>query len=981
MDSRLTALYSLHREAQGAIQDASIHSPASGSSNLKANFCSKIWPSLKPKYEEFVDGIVRYCKEELQTRNLNCMVLGRAKTAESVLKSLDRREEDRQRPYIGLEDILTTMHDLAGSMVILQYPSDVPKVNEFIARSFRAIQEPRHWSRDRQPGLNWDSRFGSYESYNHHVTLQGDCDHPAVGSDVVFEIQVTTCGDYMYNRLAHGWYYKKAHGPLSRKDEIVLDMIHAAAIMVEVGGEYMKEREDENRDKAGPEYDLLQVIQLAQGAEEWRFKHNNLPPIFRALEEKGYNSATKLKHLAKNLGPLKEEDPSSHDLVAQLLEIISRKSKRHFLVPFGQNEGFVGREKTVNWLLERIPPSTRLNDCQRTAIEGLGGTGKTQIALEAAYRLRDKYSDCSVFWVPVLSITTFENAYREIGDALQVPGIQDEKADIKELVRRALNHERCGEWLLILDNLDDIELVTDLGSYLPSSPKGSILFTTRNHSVTTRLDIAPGRVERVCGMSRDEALEMLKTNTKESQWQDTANTSKLLDFLADLPLAIRQASAYIRQNDITTTKYLSYCQSSDEKHITMLSKDFEDRGRYKDSRNPVATTWLISFTHISRDKPLAARYLRFICFLAERDIPESLLPFGEDEIERDEAIAALKAYAFITKREDDAAFDIHRLVRLAIRNHLKGEDRTEAATIMVQHLSNIYPFPEHENRGIWMRYMPHVLTAAEVHEMSADKDATGLLLFHVAATYEITAKNEKAEEVYRQVLELGEELLGREHPSVFGIMNNLANVLRSQGKYREAKQMHQQVLESRQKVLGQEHPDTLSSMNNLAIALDSLGKNIEAEQIHRQQLELSHKIKGREHPDTLTSIDNLASALQRQGKYSEAKKIYQQVLELRQHVLGQEHPDTISSMNNLAIVLYKQGEHGQSEQMHQRVLELHEKVLGREHPHTLDSMSNLAIVIRNRGKYSEAEQIHRQALELYIKVLALTVLSFIVLKV
>lgn len=90
------------------------------------------------------------------------MVLGRAKTAESVQKSLDRREEHRQRPCTGLQDILKTMHDLAGSMVILLYRSDVPKVKVFFAQSFRAIQQPTHWSRDHQPGVHLDSRFGSY---------------------------------------------------------------------------------------------------------------------------------------------------------------------------------------------------------------------------------------------------------------------------------------------------------------------------------------------------------------------------------------------------------------------------------------------------------------------------------------------------------------------------------------------------------------------------------------------------------------------------------------------------------------------------------------------------------------------------------------------------------------------------------------------------------------------------------------------------
>ncbi|CAG9990553.1 unnamed protein product [Clonostachys byssicola] len=969
MASRLTTLHSLHREVQAAIHDASIHLPANGSSSLKTNFCSETWPSLKPKYEDFVDGVVRYLKEELQTRNLNCMVIGRAKTAESVQQSLDRREKHRQRPCIGLGDILETIHDLAGSMVILQRRSDVQKVNQFIAQSFHAIQQPTHWSRDRQPGVHWESLFGSYESNNHHVTLYGDSNYLAGGPGVIFEIQVTTCGDQMYNLLAHDWYYKKAHGPLSRKDEIVLDMIHAAAIMVEVGAEYMKEREEENRNEARPEYDVLHIIQLAQGAEEWRFKPTNLPPILRALKKEGYNSATKLEHFAKNLRPLKEEDASSHDLVAQLLEIISQKSKRHFLVPFGQNERFVGREETINWLLERIPPGTRPNDCQRTAIEGLGGTGKTQIALEAAYRVRNTHSDCSVFWVPVLSITSFENAYREIGDALKVPGLQDKKADIKMLVKSALNNESSGEWLLILDNLDDIELVAGLVGFLPSSPKGSILFTTRNHIVATSLDIAPGHVERVGEMSRDEALEMLKRYTEESQRKDIADTSKLLDFLADLPLAIRQASAYMWKHDITTTKYLSYCQSSDGRTITMLSKDFEDRSRYKHTRNPVATTWLISFTHLSRDKPLAARYLRSICFLAEKDIPESLLPFEEDEIERDKATAALKAYAFITKRENAAAFDIHRLVRLAMRNHLRREERIEAITSVVQHLSKIYPFPWHENRSIWTRYMPHTLTVAAVCEESTDEHATGILLRCVAATYEITATYEKAEEVYRRVLQRYEEIIGREHPLVLVIMNNLAIVLERRRKYGEAKQMHQHVLESRQKVLGKDHPDTLSSMNNLAKVLFGQGNYSEVKIIYQQVLDLRTKVLGKDHPDTLISINNLAATLVRQGNYSVAEQMHQQALDLRTKVLGKDHPDTLISMNNLADTLVRQGNYSVAEQMHQQVLDLRIKVLGKDYPDTLISMNNLAKVLGGQGKYSEAEQMHQQALELREKAL------------
>src|SRR5581483_3092175 len=124
------------------------------------------------------------------------------------------------------------------------------------------------------------------------------------------------------------------------------------------------------------------------------------------------------------------------------------------------------------------------DDCQRTVIEGLGGVGKTQIALEAAFRVRDQDRDCSVFWVPAIDATTFEKAYREIGQALGLGEIEDDEADVKSLVKAALSREDSRRWLLIVDNADDEELLfgntkasnddtTDsLEGYLPFNRKG-----------------------------------------------------------------------------------------------------------------------------------------------------------------------------------------------------------------------------------------------------------------------------------------------------------------------------------------------------------------------------------------------------------------------------------------------------------------------------------------------------------------------------
>ncbi|KAM0449188.1 hypothetical protein ACHAO4_007851 [Trichoderma viride] len=646
----------------------------------------------------------------------------------------------------------------------------------------------------------------------------------------------------------------------------------------------------------------------------------------------------------------------------------------HFLVPFGRNESFTGREDILQRLIARITPAANRDDCQRTAVEGLGGIGKTQIALEVAFRLHDAYPDCSIFWVPAVEATGFENAYREIGQSMGVAGIDEDLADVKTLVNAALSCKDAGAWLLIIDNADDVDLVCGprgLLSFLPFSRMGSILFTTRNHQAVVELDIPEAGVASIPEMSQTEATELLQRSLKESQTQDTASLTSLLDFLAYLPLAIKQASAYMAKTGMAISRYLQHCRSSDKQMIKLLSKDFEDHGRYRGTENAVATTWLISFEQISRDYPLAIQYLRSMCFLAEKEIPASLLWKADDELEADEAIGALRAYAFITKRAGQELYDMHRLVRLAIHSWLKKDGEFETCvTATLNQLDKAFPNPKHENRTDWVQYLPHALTALNFGEYSTENMAYSNLLFKVAKSNSLLGKYQDAESFYDQIRELQTELLGAEHPDTLDSMNNVAIMLYSQMKYNKAEAIYRQVLEVRTKVLGAEHPDTFQSMNNLAIALPNIqGKFDEAEAIHRQVLELQSKMLGAKHPDTLTNMNNLAKVLSGQGKYNEAEVIHRQTLELLTKVLGAEHFNTLISMSNVANVLLRQGKHGEAEAITQQVLELQIKVLGAEHPDTLLSMNQLAGVLYNQGKYGEAQAITRQALELRIKVL------------
>ncbi len=155
-----------------------------------------------------------------------------------------------------------------------------------------------------------------------------------------------------------------------------------------------------------------------------------------------------------------------------------------------------------------------------------------------------------------------------------------------------------------------------------------------------------------------------------------------------------------------------------------------------------------------------------MCFVAEKEIPALLLRGADEELEADEAIGALKAYAFIIERSGQELYDMHRLVRLAMRSWLveRGEFKL-CVTAILHQLDKVFPFPVHENRDRWVQYLPHVLTALEFREHSTDSMANSyFLLFNVAQSNFLLGKYQDAENFYHQALELQTKLLGPDCP-------------------------------------------------------------------------------------------------------------------------------------------------------------------------------------------------------------------------
>ena len=463
--------------------------------------------------------------------------------------------------------------------------------------------------------------------------------------------------------------------------------------------------------------------------------------------------------------------------------------------------------------------------------------------------------------------------------------------DVKQLVKQKLSQESAGEWLLILDNADDADMwfkETDTTTWsgslvdiLPRSTKGSVIWTTRDRKGA--LKMAPSQdTLNIREMEESVASDLLRRSLIRPD--DPQMCAQLLYQLTYLPLAIAQAAAYINANEISIAEYLSFLEDAEETTINTLSEDFEDEGRYRDLKNPVATTWLISFQQIRRHNRLATEYLSFMSCLDANGIPQAVLPRAATRKDITDAIGTLSAYSFITKRSagplttnllvDNQVFDLHRLVRLATRNWLRAENKLgQWSEEAMARLVDIFPTDEHMNKPLWTVYLPHALYICFSGVIDKNNTERGKLLEKIGLCLLAEGRYKEAIGPIAEVLQARIEVLGNKHPYTLTSVGNMALVLQYQGKYEAAEEMNQRALVGREKALGKEHPDTLTSVNNLALVLQYQSKYKAAEEMNRRALEGREKALGKEHPDTLSSVNNLALVLQYQGKYKAAEEI------------------------------------------------------------------------------------------------------------
>ncbi|RWA04980.1 hypothetical protein EKO27_g10126 [Xylaria grammica] len=268
--------------------------------------------------------------------------------------------------------------------------------------------------------------------------------------------------------------------------------------------------------------------------------------------------------------------------------------------------------------------------CGKLAIVCLGGVGKTQLALQLAYFVKESEPDYSVFWVPALSHATFEQAYSEIAKRLSIQAKGNE--DLNDSVRKYPESERAGKWLLIVDNADDMETLFassdnpgGIHKYLPTSNNGLAVFTARSRQVA--VDVGGSNVVDLHKMSVEEATEFLgKSPINKQLLQKTATGTTLIQ------------------------KYLELLRSPEQSLVSLMSREFRDEFRYQGSQNAVATTWLVSFNQIRRSDSNAANLLSFLSYIEPKAIPQSILPKPLVVEEMENAIGLLYGHSSVVAK-------------------------------------------------------------------------------------------------------------------------------------------------------------------------------------------------------------------------------------------------------------------------------------------------------------------------------------------
>jgi tetratricopeptide (TPR) repeat protein len=637
-----------------------------------------------------------------------------------------------------------------------------------------------------------------------------------------------------------------------------------------------------------------------------------------------------------------------------------------FNTPFRRDADFIDRGTILDNLQDITSPP---GSC--VALFGLGGVGKSQLAIEYTYRVRES-SPLSVFWVHSGTQARFKEGYQKIAGLVKMDGWDNPNLDTLQLVYDWLCNSENGKWAMVIDNADNDTVFFDqstkaLSEYVPQSENGRILITSRNRDLAYKLTGNYRSIIEVKPMNESDAMSLLGKKLGPDISGD--NAPELLNALDYMPLAITQAAAYIQQRAprMSVKQYLEVFRKSERDQSRLLAKDLGDARRDGRASNSIIMTWQTSFEHIKSHMPTAASLLSLMCLFDRQGIPEALLQGRytdeEDDADFEDDMQILTSYALV-EASSEWNFEMHRLVQTSTRKWLEVNNQLEHWKEVYTRILNEKFSDYGEDYSICQVVIPHVQAAIDLRPSSPNSLAIWAALLYSAGSFlYLSGQYELSEKVILTCLETRQRLLGPEHSDVLRVMNQHAMILHVRGKYEEAEEVYKHVLATRKRLLGAEHTETLTSMINLASVYHHIGQIEKSEELHVEVIELSKKVLGPEHPHTLLTMNNQVCLYIRQGRFEDAVQLGREVSEKRNKFLGPHHWQTVVSKRTLAVALTNLGELDEAEILIVGALGQTRDIWG-DHPATSVAMSSLSEVYRMQKKWKDAQELALQVWDL-----------------
>ncbi|GAC1349359.1 MAG: FxSxx-COOH system tetratricopeptide repeat protein [Ktedonobacteraceae bacterium] len=510
-------------------------------------------------------------------------------------------------------------------------------------------------------------------------------------------------------------------------------------------------------------------------------------------------------------------------------------------VPYRRNPYFTGREGELVSLANSL--STGATFALTQSLSGLGGIGKTQLAVEYAYRFRDRYN--CVLWAGADSRETLIADCTQLVEELKLP--EKEERDQNQIVvalQRWLRDQQ--HWLLILDNVEDLGVVN---WFLPAQYQGAVLLTTRRQvtePMAQALELGP--------WPENDAMLFLLKRTKiltfdlsldDAAARDIAPARTITQALGNLPLALDQAGAYILETQCGFANYLDLFQ----KRQAELLRRRAGKEIPTDHPESVATTFTLNFQRVQQRSEVAAELLRVCAFLAPDDIGEEIFvhgasklgpllqSLGSDGLLLNQAIEVLRTFSLIKRDPEKKTLTIHRLVQAVLQDTMSAPDQEGWIERVTAAINAVFPHVEYTTWSQCERLVPHALTCAIRTQSwkSTNLDLASVLSKTASYLYG-RVQYAEAKPLYQRALRIYEQALGPDHPGVATSLDSLASVYREQGKYAEAEPLYLRALHIRERVLGPDHPDVASSLNSLALLYYEQSMYIEAEPLYLHAL-------------------------------------------------------------------------------------------------------------------------------------------------